>query len=85
MAGKGKGLMKPVELSDELAEFMGKSHASRPQVMKKIWAYIKTHGLQDEDNKRNLTPAGELVPILGSRTITMFQIAKKLAPHFLKG
>lgn len=80
-----KGLLKDVELSDDLADFMGKSHASRPQVMKKIWAHIKKHDLQDADNRRNVTPDDVLAPILGSKTITMFQIASKLSKHFLKG
>lgn len=78
---KGKGILKEQELSEELAEFMGKDYASRADCTKKIWAYIKKHDLNEG---RDIYPDDELSPILGSKKITMFDIAKKLSNHIIK-
>ncbi len=80
---RGSALTKKLDLSDELAEFMGKSTASRAEVMKALWKHIKKEDLQVPSNKRNIDPDDVLEPILGSRTITMFQIAGKLNKHFV--
>ena len=38
--------------SDELAEIVGTKKSTRPQVVKKLWAYIKAKKLQDSKNRR---------------------------------
>lgn len=80
---KGSGITKELEVSEEMADFMGKNSASRAQVMKKIWAYIKKHDLQNEKNRRMIEPDDELATILGAKTLSMFEIAKKLNKHFV--
>lgn len=50
--GKGVGLMKPVKISKKLEAVIGKGPLARPQIMKKIWAYIKRHDLQHDKNRR---------------------------------
>ena len=40
--------MKPMTISAELAEVVGKGPMPRSEVVKKIWVYIKKNGLQDE-------------------------------------
>ncbi len=82
MAG-GKGLLKKLELSDELADFMGKAKASRAEITKALWAYIKKKKLQDPSDKRSVIPDDTLEPILGSRPLTMFQIPKKVSEHII--
>jgi len=47
-----KGLQKPVELCDALADFMGKEKAARTEITKKVWAYIKKNDLQDPSDGR---------------------------------
>lgn len=78
---KGKGLDKKLELSEELSEFMGKDYASRAEITKEIWKHIKAEDLQDPSNRRNIIPDEVLEPILGSKKITMFQIASKISDH----
>lgn len=80
MAKRG-GLNKQYELSEDMADFMGKNTASRMEITKKIWAHIKKNGLQDEDNRRDIVPDDTLEPILGSKKISMFDIATKISEH----
>ena len=53
---KGSGLTKPMKLSDDLADIVGKKEASRPECVKLLWAYLKKHNLQDRENKQYFTP-----------------------------
>ncbi len=73
--------MKELKCSDELKEFLGVKKVSRPQLMKKIWAYIKKHKLQDKEEKRTINPDAKLATILGKKPINMFKMAKKLSEH----
>merc|ERR1711974_92247 len=49
---KGSGLTKPMKLSAELADIVGKKEASRAECIKQLWAYIKKQNLQDPENKQ---------------------------------
>ena len=42
----GGGLTAPKKLSPELADIVGKKEASRAELMKLLWAYIKKNNLQ---------------------------------------
>ena len=42
----GGGLTAPKKLSAELADIVGKKQASRAELMKLLWAYIKKNNLQ---------------------------------------
>merc|ERR1712099_160303 len=52
---KGSGLTKPLNLSTELADLVGAKKGeklSRPEVVKRLWAHIKSNKLQDPENKQ---------------------------------
>ena len=51
----GGGLTAPKKLSPELADIVGKKTASRAELMKLLWAYIKKNNLQVR-NLRKLCP-----------------------------
>ena len=53
---RGQGLTKPNKLSDELAAIVGQEEASRAELMKLLWAYLKKNELQCEDNKQYFIP-----------------------------
>lgn len=68
------------ELSDELAAIVGKSVATRADVTKKVWEYIKKHGL---NNGRKITPDADLAVVTGKASFDMMKLAGKLSPHFI--
>jgi upstream activation factor subunit UAF30 len=50
-SGAGKGWNKEMVLSEQLAAVLGRGAATRPQVVKTLWSYVKAHNLQDPANK----------------------------------
>ncbi len=81
MAKKNSAFMKPVQISEELAEIVGRGPMPRTEITKKLWDYIKKHKLQDTKNKRNINPDAKLAKVLGSQTIDMFKMTSKLSKH----
>ena len=66
--------LKPSAL---LAAIVGDKPLSRPDVTKKIWAYIKKTGLQDSVNRRNINADAKLGPIFGGKKqVSMFDLTK---------
>merc|ERR1719471_955706 len=81
---QGNGLTKPLTLSKDLAELIGAKKdekLSRPQVVKRLWAYIKEKNLQDPDNKQYFTPDQKMQPIFGKEKIRAFGMTKFLKTH----
>lgn len=71
-------------LSSELAEVVGAKKATRPQVVKKVWVYIKAKKLQDHKNRRMINPDAKLGQVLGNRPIDMLKMAGALSKHLKK-
>ena len=71
-------------LSKELAAVVGADELSRPEVVKRVWDYIKEHQLQDPKNKRLIIPDAKLAKVFGSKSaLDMMQLARVLGKHFL--
>lgn len=74
--------MRPVHVSDTLAEIVGRGPMPRTEVTKKLWDYIKKHKLQDQNNKRMINPDAKLAKVLGGpQPIDMFKMTSKIAKH----
>ena len=74
--------MKPLRVSGELAEVVGKGPMPRSEVVKKLWVYIKKYGLQDAQNKRNINADENLKKVFGGRkTVNMFEMTKLVSKH----
>lgn len=74
--------MKPMTISPDLAEVVGKGPMPRSEVVKKLWVYIKKEGLQDEKNKRNINADDKLKKVFGGKgTVSMFEMTKLVSKH----
>lgn len=74
--------MKPMKVSDELAEVVGQGPMPRSEVVKKLWEYIKKNGLQDPANKRNINADETLQKVFdGKKTVNMFEMTKLVSKH----
>merc|ERR1712029_216090 len=54
---------------------------SRPEVVKRLWAHIKSQKLQDPENKQYFTPDAKMIPIFGKDKVRAFGMAKFLKTH----
>ena len=74
--------MKPVTPSSTLAEVVGSKPIPRTEVTKKLWGYIKKHGLQDPKNKRMINADGTLKAVFGGKSsVNMFEMTKLVSKH----
>ncbi len=67
--------------SAALAAVVGADPLPRPQVVKKLWDYIKANGLQDAKDKRKINADAKLLAVFGKPQVTMFEIAGLVGPH----
>lgn len=73
--------MKPLTPSTALAAIVGAGPLPRTEIVKKIWGYIKKHGLQDAKNRRNINADDKLKPIFGKASVSMFEMTKLVSKH----
>lgn len=69
------------ELSEELSDFMGKDTATRPEVVKALWAHIKGEDLLKPG--RIIVPDDTLAEITGKAKFGMMQLMGKISDHFI--
>ena len=74
--------MKPVTPSATLAAVVGAKPIPRTEVTKKLWAYIKKNGLQDQKNRRMIKADAPLKAVFGGKaTVNMFEMTKLVGKH----
>ena len=73
--------MAPVTPSAELSEVVGSKPLPRTELTKKLWAYIKKNGLQDQKNKRMIKADDRLRPIFGKPQVNMFEMTALVNKH----
>lgn len=84
-AKKKSGLTQQMyELSPQLQEVVGAKKLTRPQVVKKLWAYIKAHKCQDAKNRRMIVPDKKLAEVIGKKPVEMLKLAGHLNKHIKK-
>jgi len=67
--------------SAALAAVIGSEAVARPQVIKKLWDYIKANNLQDATNKRAINADAKLLAVFGKPQVTMFELAGIVGKH----
>jgi upstream activation factor subunit UAF30 len=74
--------MRPVTPSPALSEVIGSKPVPRTEVTKKLWAYIKKNGLQDQKNRRMIKADDSLKPVFGGKAqVNMFEMTKLVNKH----
>ena len=74
--------MKAMTPSPALAAVIGDKGMPRTEVVKKLWAYIKKHGLQDAKNKRMINADDKLKAVFGGKAqVSMFDMTKLVSKH----
>ena len=87
---KPSGFVKPTLISNELAEFLGKTigtEMARTDVSKEINAYITANGLQDKKNGRKINADEKLSKLLRlskEDELTYFNLQRYMKHHFIK-
>merc|ERR1712224_896777 len=78
MKKAGKGIFAPKKLSDALAAICGAKRLPRTEATKKLWVYIKKHGL---NNGRTIKPDAALKQIIPAASIDMLKMASYVSKH----
>ena len=74
--------MKPVTPDATLVPIVGAAPLPRTELTKKLWNYIKKHGLQDKKNKRNINADEALLKVFGGKkTVSMFEMTKLISQN----
>jgi upstream activation factor subunit UAF30 len=74
--------MKPLSPSATLATIVGAKPLPRTEVTKKLWAYIKKNGLQDQKERRMINADDNLKAVFGGKkTVSMFEMTKLISKH----
>jgi upstream activation factor subunit UAF30 len=72
-------MQKPLNLSPALSSLLdGETQLSRPQTVKKIWAYVKERGLQDPNDKRQIRCDEPMRAVFKTDRVHMFTMNKIL-------
>ena len=76
------GFLKLLQPSPEFAAVIGSAQLPRPEVVSKVWEYIKKHKLQNPQNKREIMADQKLQAVFGGKNkVSMFEMNKYLAQH----
>ena len=78
---KNSAFMRPIQVSETLAEIVGAGPMARTEVTKKVWEYIRKHKLQDTQNKRMINPDVALGAVIGTKKIDMFKMTSEISKH----
>lgn len=77
---------KPLLLSPEMAAVFDNqfTEMSRPDLVKKLWEYIKANNLQDPSDKRFILCDAKLQTVFNRNRINCFKMAKYMSDHVRK-
>ena len=73
--------MKAMKPSAALAAMIGDKPAPRTEVTKKVWEYIKKHGLQDCAKCTMINADAKLKEIFKKAQVSMFEMTKLISGH----
>jgi len=75
------GIAQQVTPSAELGVIVGNEPLTRAELTKRVWDYIKSHDLQDANDRRQINPDATLKKVLGKDQVSMFEMTKLINQH----
>lgn len=76
------GFRVKLQPDQPLAKIVGAAPITRAEVIRRLWDYIKLHGLQDLQDKRHIKADARLLPLFGGRKrVDMFELVKLVNRH----
>ena len=77
-----RGFMAANLLSAPLSRLLGHRYLSRPSVVRRLWAYIRSNGLQRATEKRIIDCDPSLAELMnGAQTVSMFEMNQIIGQH----
>jgi chromatin remodeling complex protein RSC6 len=74
--------MKPVQPDEALSKVVGSNPLPRTELTKKLWDYIRKHGLQDPKKKTQINADDNLKAVFnGKKSVSMFEMTKLVSGH----
>ena len=70
-------------VSAELQAVVGSKSLTRPQIVKKLWDYIKAKKCQDTKNRRMIVPDAKLSEVIGKKPVDMMKLAGLISKHIM--
>jgi chromatin remodeling complex protein RSC6 len=78
----GAAFMKPVQPDEKLANVVGGDPVPRTEITRKLWDYIRSHNLQDPENKSFIKADDKLKEVFdGKDRVNMFEMTKLVSGH----
>lgn len=74
--------MKPVQPDEKLSAIIGTEAVPRTDITRKVWDYIRSHNLQDPENKTFIRADDNLKQVFdGKDRVSMFEMTKLIFAH----
>jgi upstream activation factor subunit UAF30 len=74
--------MRPMQPDDKLAAIVGSKPIPRSEITKKVWDYIKKHGLQDKKKRTMINADDNMRAVFGGKgQVSMFEMTKLVNQH----
>ena len=78
--------MRPMQPDEALGAVVGSNPMPRTEITKRLWAYIRKNGLQDQKERRMINADDRLRPVFGGkRQVSMFEMTKLVNKHISGG
>ena len=64
-----------------LAAIAGDEPLARTEMVKRVWAYMREHGCQDQADRREIVCDDRLCAVFGRNRFNMLAMMRLLSPH----
>ncbi len=82
--GRNPGSSEPMQPDEALSAVVGPNPRPRNELIKKMWDYIREHGLQDEHQMMIIRADDNLRPVFdGRREVNIIELMRLMSAHLL--